>query len=352
MWAATAGVESRGDGRMGWFALSGNRGLNSLWAVFFLAATISCVPCLGHPSIPLDQKTIVECEECATAQQGLDALMNGDPDEAIKTFRAIETHNPESPLGYLLDADATWWKIYLTTADLVDPDVFDVLISNSSPYDSKFQDLTEMAVKNARAQIHAHQDVARNELYEGLAYALRARFFGLHDDDLATARAAKRMRALLLSAREADPTLADADAGLGLYNYFVDTLPSIVKMLKFLIGLPGGNRERGLAQLHNAAEKGEWVRAEAKFYLAKNFSRPNEGQYAKSLQLFQELATEYPRNLLWKLLAGTLQVRLGHAQEGEAAYREVLAESEGNQSEVAQALHRAAQEALTRQHKN
>ncbi|HEV2348871.1 MAG TPA: hypothetical protein VG028_03390 [Terriglobia bacterium] len=274
--------------------------------------------------------------------------MNGDPDEASKTFRAIELQSPNSPLGYLLDADATWWKIYLTTADLVDPDVFDVLISSSSPYDSHFHDLINVAIKKARARIHARQDVARSELFEGLAYALRARFYGLRDNDLATARAGKRMRMLLLSAQEADPTLVDADAGIGLYNYFVGTLPTLIKMLKFLIGLPPGDRELGLSQLQNAAGNGEWVRAEARFYLAKDYSRPSEGEYAKSLQLFQELAREYPRNLLWKLLEGTLQVRLGHGREGENDYREVLAESAGKKSEVLQALHRAAQEALGR----
>ncbi|HLY63480.1 MAG TPA: hypothetical protein VKV95_22300 [Terriglobia bacterium] len=327
----------------------GNRGPITLLALSIYAATFAAAPCFGTSPAAFGQKTIV-CEECAAAQPGLDALMNGDPDEALKTFHAIESQNPDSPLGYLLDADATWWKIYLTTADLVDPDVFDVLISSSSPYDSHFQELIELTLSKARARIHDHQDVARNELFEGLAYALRARFFGLHDNDLATARAAKKMRALLLSAREADSTLVDADAGLGLYNYFVDTLPAIVKMLKFLVGLPGGSRERGLSQLQNAAEKGDLVRGEAKFYLAKNFSRPSEAQYAKSLQRFQELAQEYPHNLLWKLLAGTLQARLGHAQEGEAAYHEVLTESEGNTSEVGKALHRAAQEALTRLH--
>lgn len=333
---------------MGRLARVGIPGLKVLPGVFFCAAALACVPpCLASASIAFGQKT-VECEECATARQGLDTLMNGDPDEAIKTFRTIEIHSPNSPLGYLLDADATWWKIYLTTADLVDPDVFDVLISSSSPYDSHFHDLIDVAIKKARKRIHDHQDVARNQLYEGLAYALRARFYGLRDSDFATARAGKRMRALLLSARETDPSLADADAGLGLYNYFVDTLPTIIKMLKFLIGLPPGSRELGLSQQQNAADHGDLVRAEAKFYLAKDYSRPSEAEYAKSLQLFQQLAGEYPRNLLWKLLAGTLQVRLGYTQLGEAVYRDVLRESADQSGEVPQALHRAAQEALAR----
>lgn len=332
---------------MGRLSRKGIPGLITLAAMFFRAPAFAAAPCPGSGSAPLNQRK-VECAECPAAHQGLDALMNGDPDEAIKTFHTVEAIAPDSPLGYLLEADATWWKIYLTTARLVDPDVFDVLIISSSPYDSHFHDLLNVAISKARKNIRAQEDVARNELYEGVAYALRARFYGLRDNDFAAARAAKTMRALLLSAREANPTLVDADAGLGLYNYFVDTLPSIVKMLKFLIGLPAGNRELGLRQLQNAADHGEWVRTEAKFYLAKDFSRPNEGQYAKSLQLFQELEREYPRNLLWKLLAGTLQVRLGHAHKGEAAYREVLAESAGKPGEVPQALHRAAEEAMQR----
>jgi len=49
-----------------------------------------------------------------------------------------------------------------------------------------------------------------------------------------------------------------------------------VKMLRFLIHLPGGSREVGLQQLQTAAEKGEVTKGEAQFHLAKNFSRNNE----------------------------------------------------------------------------
>lgn len=64
--------------------------------------------------------------EIKVAQQGLDLLMDGDIDAAIKVFHAIRADHPESPLGDLLEADAIWWKIYLTTGNLVDPDVFEV----------------------------------------------------------------------------------------------------------------------------------------------------------------------------------------------------------------------------------
>lgn len=334
------------QGQMGWLS-----SINSPVLVVFCIWIVgmACAPAFPSTGPPLARHS-AQCEQCAPAQQGLNALMNGDPDAAIGIFHQIETRDPQSPLGFLLEADATWWKIYLTTANLVDPDVFDVVDSKTSSYDTHFEDLADSAIRKAEAKIHAHEDVPRNKLYEGLAYALQARFYGLRDQDLPTARAAKKMRSLLLAARVSDPSLADADAGIGLYNYFVDTLPAIVKMLKFLIGLPGGSRELGLQQLEHAAEEGDLARAEAKFYLAKDYSRSNEKEYSKSLQLFQELSQEFPKNLLWRLLVGSLEIRLGRASDGEALYREVVAESAGEDSDVTRALHRAAESALKQLH--
>jgi tetratricopeptide (TPR) repeat protein len=205
-------------------------------------------------------------------------------------------------------------------------------------------------IRRAEAGVKANQDVARNLLYEGMAYGLLARFYGLRDNDLPTARAGKKMRSILLQALSLDPNLTDAYLGLGIYNYFVDTLPTIVKMLRFLIGLPGGSRETGLEQLQSVASKGDLASGEAQFYLAKDFSRNSERQYEKSLSLFQELASKYPSNMLWQLVVGSLQIRLGHVEQGEGLYREVLARSAQTDTEVAKAIHAQAQQALSRRH--
>lgn len=284
------------------------------------------------------------------ARRGLDLLMNGDPDGALRFFYQIRREDPQSPLGYLLEADATWWKIYFATGNLIDPDVFDVVSSPTTPYDAHFESLVQAAISQSEARIRQGQDVARNHLYQGMAYALEGRLTALRGKNLPTARAGKKMRALLLHALELDPQLADAYLGVGIYNYFVDTLPTIIKILRFFIGLPGGDRELGLRQLQQAAEHGELTRGEAKFYLAKDYSRWNEKQYEKSLQLFQELAREYPRNPLWPVMVGSLHLRLGHVQEGEELYRKVYDMTAGNNSEVHQAVHRAVRDALQRRH--
>ena len=291
-----------------------------------------------------------EAEQIKVAQQGLNLLMNGDADAAIKVFQKIQSNQPDSALGYLMEADALWWKIYLTTGNLIDPDVFTVGSSSNTPYDESFNKLVDKAIARARANRDANRDVARNYLYEGMAYGLRGRLASMRESNLAAARAAKQMRSLLIDAVQKDRNLRDAYAGLGLYDYFVDTLPTIVKLLRWMIGLPGGSRERGIQEIEYAAKYGQLTNAEALYYLAKDYSRGNERQYDKSLELFQQLRSQYPANGLWMLMVGSLKIRMGHAEEGEALYREVLNQERGKESVASKALYKAARNALVRRH--
>jgi hypothetical protein len=282
------------------------------------------------------------------ARRGVDLMLDGDLAGAKQAFRQIQHQSSDSALGFVLEADVTWWEIYYDTANLIDPDVFDVSNKEATPFDSHFNDVLNVGIHKAEAQLHDHQDEARNYLYEGFAYALRARMEGLHDRDLPTARAGKKMRMLLLRAVALDPNLNDAYLGLGIYNYFVDTLSTIVKILSVFIGLPGGSRTEGLRQLQLCADKGDLARGEAKFYLAKDYSRANEKQFAKSQRLFGELQQHYPHNPLWPMLVASLDFRLGNPQRGEARYREVLQNTARGTSQAETAVHRAAQEALRR----
>ena len=284
------------------------------------------------------------------AHQGMNELMNGDVNAAIAAFQQVEVEDGDSPLGYVLEADAIWWKIYYSTANLVDPDVFDVVTSYHTPDDARFESVVATAIQKAKTNIHSGRNVARNNLYEGMAYALEARLAGLRARDLPAAKAGKKMRVLLLAALQLDPSLTDAYAGIGLYNYFVDTLPTIVKMLRFLIGLPGGNRALGLEQMAKAAASGEFTRAEAQFYLAKDYTRHNEMQFAKALDLFRQLAAEYPKNPFWKMMVASCHMRLGQDQQGEAIYRRVLAESAQEKTVAAVAVHSQVKQALERLH--
>jgi tetratricopeptide (TPR) repeat protein len=291
-----------------------------------------------------------EPDQIKMAQQGLDLLMNSQIGAAIKVFREIQVGAPDSPLGYLMEADALWWKVYFATGNLIDPDVFAVPSGSNNPFDAQFNNLVDQAIAKARANRKANRDVARNYLYEGMAYGLRGRLASMRQNNLAAARAAKQMRSLLIDAVHKDRNLADAYAGLGLYDYFVDTLPTIVKLLRWIIGLPGGNRDRGIHEMEYATKYGELTSGETLYYLAKDYSRTSEKQYAKSLELFQQLHSKYPGNGLWTLMAGSLEIRMGHAEEGETLYRQVLNQERGEQSVAGKSLFKAARTAMKKRH--
>ncbi len=318
---------------------------SGLLAAVILGASLAS----GQPA-PAGTAAASDADDRQSAGRGLGLMMDGDLSAAIEVFQQIQYRDPPSPLGFVLEANATWWRVYYASANLIDPDVFDVTNQEATPYDSHFNDLVNISIRKAEARIHARQALARNYLYEGYAYALRARLEGLHDRDLPTARAGKKMRALMLRALALDPTLTDAYLGVGIYNYFVNSLSTIVKILSVFIGLPGGSRTEGLRQLQLCANQGEMARAEAKFYLAKDYSRASEKQFEKSLHLFRELQQEYPHNPLWPMLIGSLHFRLGKPQQGESIYREVYQNTAGKTSEVDVAVHHAASQALERLH--
>ena len=285
------------------------------------------------------------------AQEGMRRLMDADFAGATDIFRQIQKSEPASPLGYLLEADVDWWKIYLTRGNLIDPDVFESLSEAETPYDPDFARLNAVAIQKAEAGIRAHRDAAFNSFCEGLAYALDGRLQALRDHALAAARDGKKMRSLSLAALRLDPQLADANLGVGIYNYFEATLPGYVRMLRFLIGLPKGDRAVGLEQLRKAAEEGAIVRPEAQFHLAKNFSRHIEQQYPKSLAIFQQLTQDYPDNPLWKLLVGSVELRMGQADAGETHYREAIKMVAMLDPGIWEPLRDQAKKALHRRHR-
>jgi tetratricopeptide (TPR) repeat protein len=134
---------------------------------------------------------------------------------------------------------------------------------------------------------------------------------------------------------ELNPNMADAYMGLGLYNYYADTLSAMAKVLRFFLGIPGGDKRVGLRQLETAATKGELTQTEARFNMAKNL-RNYDRDYARAAEAAAPITSEFPENPLFLLLAGDLSAKLGHNDEAAARFR---AAAEAPIEDAACALH-------------
>jgi tetratricopeptide (TPR) repeat protein len=263
----------------------------------------------------------------AEAREGLRLLYAGDAEAAVGAFRKMQQERSEHPLGYLLEANAAWWRIYCEACE-IKWNMIDAWKRGKRPEDEDFFRLTRQSITLAEQHM-ARKETAEMRLYAGMGHALEARLYALRDERRATARAGVKAREHLLRAIELDPHLADAFAGIGLYNYYVDTLSWAVKVLRFFMGIPGGDKKDGVRQLEVAMRDGVLTPVEARFYLAKGM-RNNEQNYFRGVELLEPLVEQYPRNAVFRLLLGDMHRKLGHNEEAAQHFREAIRLANGN----------------------
>jgi len=246
------------------------------------------------------------------ATQGLRLIYDGNPDAAIELFRKLQQQQPDLPLGYLLEANARWWKLYCGACE-IKYGMIDAWRRPRLPEDDAYLALADKAVRLAEAQLK-RADTAEMRLYAGMGWLLRGRLLGLRDDRRGTARVGVKAREHLLRALQLDPEMTDAYAGLGLYNYYVDTLSALARMLRFFMGIPGGSKKEGVRQLEIAMNEGELTAVEARFYLAKNL-RNYDHKHERAAALLAPLVEQYPRNPIFLLLLGDMNAKLGRIEK-------------------------------------
>ncbi len=186
----------------------------------------------------------------------------------------------------MLGALGLWWQIAL------DPD--------SRALDGQFAARVDSAIGAAEAWARREPERAEAWFYVGAAHGARVQWRVLRGERLAAARDGKRIKEALERALMLDPTLHDANFGLGLYRYYAAVAPAALRMVRWLLGLPGGNREGGLRQMITARERGTLVRGEADYQLHVIYLW-YEKRFEEGLDLVRSLQARHPRNPLFHL---------------------------------------------------
>ena len=255
----------------------------------------------------------------------LDHIYAGQYELALSKIHQLEEKYPTHPLPYLLEAETEWWKIWCTSAEYK----YGMTMArhrDKVSADQHYLNLAKKAYTLAEDSIH-EKDTGEMQLYAGMADALEARLYGLRFDTRATARSGVRAREHFMNALAKDPSLADAYTGLGLYNYYVDTLSTIARVIRFFMGVPGGSKEEGIRQLNRAIREGQLTPAVARFYLALNLENYDQ-RYADALLAIEPLAEKYPKNPIYLLVQGDLLAKLGRKAEAQKSYQAALAAAE------------------------
>ncbi len=116
----------------------------------------------------------------------------------------------------------------------------------------------------------------------------------LRVERLAAARDGKRIKESLERALALDPGMHDAEFGIGMYRYYADIAPAVLRFLRWLLLLPGGDRVDGLRQLERAATRGKLVRGEARYQLHVIYLW-YERSGREALEIIRALQARYPQ---------------------------------------------------------
>jgi tetratricopeptide (TPR) repeat protein len=210
----------------------------------------------------------------------------------------------------VLTAVARWWRLYLDIDD--------------RSQDAAFTAQLAGVIAEGERWTKREPDRAEAWLYLGAAYGLRVQFNAQRSEYFAAARDGKRINQALARALALDADLADANAGLGLYRYYADIAPSVLKVLRWFLGLPGGDRAQGLAHLQRARTGGVLLKAEAAYQL-HFIDLWYENESGEALEILAELRVRYPHNPIFVLNAAQAhEVYRSDRSAALDAYRQLI----------------------------
>ena len=248
-------------------------------------------------------------------RSALDLVYGGAFSAAEARLDALAGAHPEDPVGPYLQALAREWRLEQTP--------------RSRALDAEVLALADRALVFAEARLRRDGGDGRALLARGAAHGVKSRLALFRAEKGDAAREAVRMREALLQARSAGVEALDVDFGLGLYDYYAETLPRLYRLLRFLAGIPGGNRERGLDAICRVAGGGSLFHTnEARVQMFEILSS-YEGRPDGALPWIREMWHRYPGWPLWGLkLAELLRDPLGLYGESAAVAREILETAE------------------------
>ncbi len=215
--------------------------------------------------------------------EGLDRMYSLELAGAATRFQEVADSEPADPAGPLFLAGLSWVQ-YAQTFDVV---------KGGGELEKEFLKHTAETIRRGAARLRANPADAEALMWLGAAWGYRGRWKVLEQSWLSAARLGLKGYRYLQKAVAADPALHDAYLGLGIYEYYADTMPSVIRVLKALV--VSGDKERGLRYIRTTLEKGKFSKTEAKLFLVSIFMGV-ERNYPAALELCRELRRERPEN--------------------------------------------------------
>ena len=252
----------------------------------------------------------------ATVAKANELFLEADFDGGITVIKQLEKKRPYSPAVSYFLANGYWWKIFRIH-------IYEQ-VAKETPYDKLFDRYLSQTMEQSERILKRNRSDVTALFYLGNAYSLRSRVKVLKGSYFSAGRDAAKGKKYLERVLELYPKQYDAHYNVGAYNYLAGALPGYAKVLKTLLFMPGGNKEKGLKYLNIAAKKSTYFGAEAELILAR-FYADFEDQPQESLAIVKKFHAKYPDNAWYHFwLAALYSDALNDYETAEKVYEDML----------------------------
>ena len=243
-------------------------------------------------------------------------FLDADFDAGIALTQQLEKTYPNSPAVSYFLANGYWWKIF--RAYIYEKD------AKNTPHDKLFEHHLNQTIEQSEQMLRRNKSDITALFYLGNAYSLRSRVKGLRGSYFSAGRDAAKGKNHLERVLQLQPKQYDTFYNIGVYNYLAGTLPGYAKVLKTLLFLPGGSKEKGLNYLKIASKNSTYFGAEAELILAR-FYGDFEDQPLEALSIVKKFHDQYKQNAWYHYWLGTLYSDdINDYETAERVYLEVL----------------------------
>jgi tetratricopeptide (TPR) repeat protein len=255
-------------------------------------------------------------------------IYNLEHDLALAAFREAAAADPEDAAAHRGVASALWLSITFRRGNMMVDDYLGranapstaVLPPPAPESVAGFRDSIERAIALARKRTAQSPKDVDAHYQLGAAVGLRASYTATVEGSVMGAfRAAREAYEEHETVLSLAPERKDAGLIVGTYRYIVATLSLPLRWVAYMAGF-GGDRERGMRLIEDAAAYGGDNQADARFALILLFNR--EKRYDGALAQLARLREDFPRNRLVWLESGATALRAGRPADAESFLNE------------------------------
>jgi len=251
--------------------------------------------------VPAQAEIKLPPDVMAYATEGINGVYSLDYPTAQKNIQKVFEEYPDHPFAHFGNAMIAWsrYEYEFETSDDKQRVVFEQILDDSIAGIKRW-------LKNNPNDPNGYMGI-------GALYGLRA-MFSMRNRNWVTAYfSGRRAISNLEKSLQLDPSYYDAFFGLGIYQYFAGTLPSVIKILAKIVAIKG-DPDEGVRQLNVARQKATFTSDSAKLILIEVQNR-REGKFynpQRSLEFIRQLRAKYPTNPLMHYVEVICLYETGH----------------------------------------